>query len=79
MTGSGKRSRISVPRPAEAVRELIAGHASKHHEFIEQREIAAAAKVSAGALFGGRACCGTRGSHPLALLLITRAHRRKAG
>ena len=41
----GKRNRISVPRPSPEVAERIAAHAVKHRELMEQRDIAAAAKV----------------------------------
>jgi hypothetical protein len=42
----GKRNRISVPRPSPEVAERIAAHAVTHRELVEQREIAAATKVS---------------------------------
>lgn len=41
-----KRNRISVSRPSPEIAERIAEHVVKHREIVEQREVAAAAKVS---------------------------------
>jgi hypothetical protein len=43
-SGSGKRSRVTVPKTSDALRDLIAAHAARNQEMVEQREVAAAAK-----------------------------------